>query len=115
LHTIDIIRRDAAQQQISFETVDSGNGKTEVVLTKQLENANIRMVYTINMEKDIVEKISILITDEQGRSREGLLEFSYLQEIDYLAEGFAEPQRNLQSEDNGLLWLAELVQNDLTD
>lgn len=113
LHTIDIIRRDAAKQQIAFDTkYQTDSRKTQVVLTKKLENSNIQIAYSIDMEKDVVEKIVISVT-EGDLIKEGVLEFNYLQEIDQVAGKFVEPKEeeiNLQN-DNGLLWLVDLIQN----
>ena len=83
LHTIDIVRRDAAEKEIPFETaLRAGDSKGQVILAK----GTGKSIYTIDMEKDIVERI-VLTGD-----REGQLEFDYLQEIGGERSEFAEPR-----------------------
>jgi RNA polymerase sigma-70 factor (ECF subfamily) len=108
LHTIDTIRRDAAQKHIWFETrYNKRSGKAEVVL--KLEDG--RIVYTIDMEKDVIEQITFSKSD----GREGELVFSYMQEIDNTGSEFAEPGRraSLRERSEGMLWLVHLVEGKL--
>jgi RNA polymerase sigma-70 factor (ECF subfamily) len=106
LHTIDTVRRDAAEKQVWFETrLLPGGAKAEVVLTQE----QTRLVYTINMESDVIEKI----TFSAGNNVEGELEFSYLQNIDNVGNEFVSPRigryRKLRQNPPGMLWLAALV------
>jgi len=108
LHTIDTVRRDAAEKQIWFETEQlSGGDKTEVTLTQK----QTRLVYTIDMETDVVEKI----TFSADNNIEGKLEFSYLQNIDNVGNEFASPRiesyRKPQQNPQGILWLVKLFNN----
>ncbi|MDH4238282.1 MAG: RNA polymerase sigma factor [Phycisphaerae bacterium] len=106
LHTIDTIRREAAQKQIWFETrYNKRSGKAEVVLKPE----DGRIVYTIDMEKDVIEKITFTKSD----GREGVLVFSYLLEIDNIGNEFAQPARqaNMRERSEGMLWLLELISN----
>jgi hypothetical protein len=108
LHTIDTVRRDAAEKQIWFETKNiSGGSKTEVVLTTE----QVRLVYTIDMETDVIEKITFSRNDVGGE-----LEFSYLQDIDNISNEFTEPRvasyRSLRQESAGILWLVKLMNSD---
>jgi len=85
LHTIDTIRRDAIEREVNFETkYNKSDGKAEIVL--HIKNGQI--VYTVDMEADIVEKI--IFTGQ----RQGQLTFNYLQDIDEIGSGFAEPRYN---------------------
>ncbi|NIP22293.1 MAG: sigma-70 family RNA polymerase sigma factor [Phycisphaerae bacterium] len=105
LHTIDTVRRDAAEKQISFETrYDKSSGKAQVVLKPK----NGQIVYTIDMEKDVVE--SITFSGDTG----GQIKFDYLQDIDSIGGEFAEPRREtrLIEKSKGISWLLELVRND---
>jgi hypothetical protein len=106
LHTIDTVRRDAAGQQVRFETRHrSGSGKAEVVLTCD----SVRLVYTIDMEADLIETI----TFSADNGREGELGFSYLQDIDNVGGEFARPRarssRGSRQNPPGMLWLVKLM------
>jgi RNA polymerase sigma-70 factor (ECF subfamily) len=106
LHTIDTVRRDAAKKQIWLETkYNKRSGNTEVVLKPE----NGQIVYTIDMEKDVIEQITFSTSD----GREGELKFSYLQEIDDIGSEFAEPRRKagLVERSEGMLWLVKLANN----
>jgi RNA polymerase sigma-70 factor (ECF subfamily) len=108
LHTIDTVRRDAAEKQVWFETRHLlGGAKAEVVLTQE----QTRLVYTIDMETDVIEKITFS-ADNEG---EGELEISYLQNIDDLGNEFASPRlgsyRKPQQNPPGMLWLIKLFNN----
>jgi RNA polymerase sigma-70 factor (ECF subfamily) len=105
LHTVDTIRRDAAQKQIWFETeYKKRNGKAEVAL----KHKDGKIMYTINMKKDVVESIEFS-GDTQGR-----LNFNYLQDIDNIGNEFAEPRwkSSMQGHQDmlGMLWLVRLVE-----
>jgi hypothetical protein len=109
LHTIDTIRRDAAKERIWFETkYNKRSGKAEVVLKPEDE----QIVYTIDMEKDVIEKITFLAND----GREGELRFSYLQELEPVTDEFIPPRRRrsagLRRDPPGMLWLVKLVNNE---
>jgi RNA polymerase sigma factor (sigma-70 family) len=106
LHTIDVVRRDAAEKQVRFETKPTNGGnKAEVVLT--LEEG--RMVYSIDMETDVIEKITFSASD----GGEAELEFSYLQDIDDVGNEFTQPRigsyRRPHREDQGMLWLVNFM------
>jgi RNA polymerase sigma-70 factor (ECF subfamily) len=107
LHTIDTVRRDAAEQKVPFETdYNADENKAEVVLTSEQG----KLVYTIDMEKDVVEEITI----STGQGTEGELRFSYLQDIDEAGDEFVEPRvrrsyGSVQRPSPGMLWLTELV------
>ena len=108
LHTIDTVRRDAAEKQVWFETRHvSGGEKTEVILIQEQN----RLVYTIDMETDVIEKITFS-ADNGGQ---GKLEFSYLQDIDNPGNEFASPRvgsyRKPQQNPPGMLWLLKLINN----
>ncbi|MFC1792935.1 RNA polymerase sigma factor, partial [Planctomycetota bacterium] len=71
LHTIDTVRRDAAEQEVWFETKHiQDSGKAEVVLTCD----QIQLAYAIDMETDVVETI----TFSEDNGDRGELRFSYL-------------------------------------
>ena len=100
LHTIDTVRRDAAEKQIPFETIlQDGDRKAQVILTGE----SGKVIYTIDMETDIVEQI--VFTGE----RQGRLNFHYLQEIDNAGDEFAEPRKSRRGKKvlNLLEWVEE--------
>ncbi len=113
LHTIDTIRRDAAQKQIQFETNQSGNGQAKVALS----DGKYRIIYSIDLEKDIITRITFLASDGQGYHAEGELIFSYLEDIDQTGDEFAEPRKKdygkSQREGLGILWLIRLAEGNL--
>jgi len=114
LHTIDLLRRDAAQQRLRFETKHTpSSAKTQVILTEQPR----RLIYTINLERDVIEKITFLVNDGQSWNRQAELGFSYLQELDGISDEFVEPRRKSygipQQEEMGMLWLLRLAEDNL--
>ena len=108
IHTIDTIRRDAAEKRVSFETKKiSGSNKVEVALTGE----QVKLVYTIDMETDVIEKI----TFSSDSGDQGELQFSYLQNIDNPGSEFTRPgagsYRTPQQSPPGMLWLVKLINN----
>ncbi|MHC4394630.1 MAG: RNA polymerase sigma factor [Planctomycetota bacterium] len=104
LHTIDTVRRDAAEKKIAFETrLISAGTKAEVTLAT--EKGGLR--YIIDMDKDIVERI-IYTGESQGE-----LVFTYLQEIDDIGREFSEPRWNqgLPGKEAGIMWLIREINN----
>jgi len=108
LHTIDTVRRDAAEQWVTFETGNvSSSDKAKVILTCE----QVKLVYTINMETDVIERITFTAND----GGEGELIFSYLQDIDNVGNEFTLPRvrnyRQPQQDPPGMLWLVNLITN----
>jgi len=108
LHTIDIVRRDAAEEQLWFETRQlAGGDKTDIIIKQEQTS----LVYTIDMESDVIEKITFSVDN----SIEGELEFSYLQNIDNVGNEFVSPRigsyRKPQQNPLGMLWLVKLFKN----
>lgn len=108
MHTIDTVRRDAAEQRVSFETKKiSSDSKAEVALTGE----QVKLVYTIDMETDVIEKI----TFSTGSGDEGELRFSYVQNIDNPGGEFTRPgigsYRTPQQSPPGMLWFVKLINN----
>jgi RNA polymerase sigma-70 factor (ECF subfamily) len=111
LHTIDTVRRDAAEQRIRFQTSYKPDGRfAEVELT--CEDAKI--IYKIDMDKDVVDEITFLT--DQGEA--GNLKFSYLESVDGLDQEFLRPGKpgnttTTASSSRGILWLAQLMEGSL--
>jgi len=114
LHTIDTVRRDAAEQQTWFETkLSAGRDKAEVILTCE----NVKLVYGIDLESDVVERITFLADNNGDQDAMGDVRFSYLQEIAPASGEFAAPRPRSsarQSRDRlGIIWLARLAEGKL--
>jgi len=115
MHTIDIVRRDAASQRVWFETGPADNDQgTIVTFSCQYSGMNTELVYTIDMENDIVKTITFSVNG----SEKGSLTFSYLQDIQQVDDKFIEPDaaeflQTQTQEAPGLLWLIHLAQGNL--
>jgi RNA polymerase sigma-70 factor (ECF subfamily) len=111
MHTADLVRRDAVNKHIRFESERLEN-EDKVIIT--LNYQNISLLYTINMEKDIVEDIRFIVNEINI----GTLYFSYLQDVDQAGSEFTEPvitetSRIVTQEDPGILWLVNLTYGNL--
>lgn len=109
-HTIDTVRRDAAQQRIPFETRHTPGSEVAEV---ELHYQEMRLVYKIDLETDVIDEI----TFSTNRGLVGNLRFSYLQSIDGESGEFTSPggprQRTDPQDSSGLLWLIELAKGSL--
>ena len=107
LHTIDTVRRDAARKWLWFETeYTPDETKLQVLVTCK----EVKLLYTIDMEKDVIEKITFLVKDHPH----GELTFTYLQEIDNIGGEYADPTGRPQREEQGLLWLMRLIESGMS-
>ena len=121
MHAVDIIRRDAAKKRVRFSIKrldEDYYGKVEVVLFEQTDRGKIQIAYTIDIGKDIIEKIEFLADGDDQDKEQGVLRFTYLEDIDQLAEEFTEPtkikvQKTKHQDSIGMLWLIELAQGTL--
>jgi hypothetical protein len=106
LHAMDTVRRDAAEQRVDFETqvVDDGGDVEVTLIHKQL-----KLVYTIGLEADLVRKIEFFKADQSI----GELKFEYLQDVDGDLREFTEPRRIdkrvSRRDSGGVLWLFDLA------
>jgi len=114
LHTIDTIRRDAAEQGIWFETKYIPDSKfAEVEL---LGKEGDKIIYKIDMETDVIDEIAF--STDKGDI--GYLKFSYLQSVDGAGEEFVNPAGTRRyatggfpKRSQGPLWLVQLVEGSL--
>ena len=109
LHTIDTVRRDAAEQRIVFDTEHTQGSRYATV---ELIRNDIKIVYNIDLEKDVVDEITF--SNDQGKI--GNLKFSYLQSAEDTIEFIAPRrprQRTVAKNSSGLLWLVQLLENSL--
>lgn len=113
LHTIDTIRRDAAEKSIWFESrYSSGREKAEVTLSQE----HIKLVYAIDMQNDIVKKITF-VKNNKSAETEDFLEIGYLQDIGRISDEFNAPKvrisSNLSKTPPGIQWLFHLADGTL--
>ena len=110
LHTIDTVRRDAAEQRIRFETRHTPDSQFAQV---ELTCENARIVYKIDMETDVVDEITF--STDQGNT--GNLKFSYLQSVDGVSQEFIPPVKPKNPTNTGsgpgILWLVQLMEGSL--
>jgi len=109
LHSIDTVRRDAAEQGIAFETNRISGNKAEVEMNYQ----QVNLIYTIDLAADVVDRIVIL---SKG-AKKGELNFSYLQDVDDVGNEFTVPAASISrtplQQDPGMLWLVRLAEGSL--
>ncbi len=106
LHTLDTIRRDAAEKRIWFQTQKSPTtGKIDVELT----SGQIGLNYTIDLETDIIDEIKF----SKDSNDIGFIKFTYLQNITDFADEFSLPKRyssqKIKQKELELLWLVQLA------
>jgi RNA polymerase sigma-70 factor (ECF subfamily) len=115
MHTADIVRRDAAEQRMWFQSERATNETDAIVVITHGEQQNSTdLIYTIDLENDLIKTITF---DVNGRAQ-GSLIFSYMQDIDQLADEFAEPAITVDShspsqQSPGIRWLIDLAQGNL--
>jgi hypothetical protein len=111
LHAIDMVRRDAAAEQILFETSHTqGSPFAQVDLICD----GLRIIYNIDLETDVIDEITF--STDQGDK--GNLKFSYIQTINEVINGeFVSPSvsrsRGTSKSSSGPLWLVQLVEGSL--
>ncbi len=110
LHTLDSVRRDAAEQRIWFKTEYLPDGKFAQV---EMDCEGVKLVYKIDLETDVIDEIAF--STDKGET--GSLMFSYLQSIEGIGREFARPsrlgRRTPLSSSPGLTWLAQLAEGTL--
>jgi RNA polymerase sigma-70 factor (ECF subfamily) len=115
MHTADIVRRDAAEQRIWFQSEYAQNETDVIVAVFHEEQQNsMDLIYTIDMENDLIKAITFEVNGQPW----GSLIFSYLQEIDQLADQFTEPVKSSGSQtpikkSPGIRWFIHLAQGNL--
>jgi hypothetical protein len=115
LHAIDTVRRDAAAQQLPFDTQYDGRAYAQVTI----QAGPMTLAYSINMEKDVVERVEFRRAGANAAaSLSGELTLDYLQDLDGTPTEFAEPRAITggvrRPNTRGMLWLTQLLgpQND---
>ncbi len=112
LHTIDIVRRDAAERQIAFQSRLSKQQDRSQVL---IDNGKLRMTYTIDMNRDWIDTILLSAQDSANQWKDvGVLEFMY-EAAPVPLEGWRQPgptRYQHTSNSMGMMWLLNLAQLD---
>ena len=110
LHTIDTVRRDAAEQRIVFDTKHTSGSQYATV---ELSQGNIKIAYNIDLDKDVIDEITF--SNEQGSM--GNLKFEYLESIEDIGNEFVAPKRpgqqTIARNSSGPLWLVQLLEDSL--
>ena len=110
LHTIDTVRRDAAEQRVVFDTKHTEGSQYATV---ELARGDIKITYNIDLDKDVIDEITF--SNEQGVI--GNMKFDYLESIENVNNDFAAPRRPIQKtiarNSSGLLWLVQLLEGSL--
>jgi hypothetical protein len=110
LHTIDTVRRDAAEQRIAFDTKHTPGSQYATV---ELVRGDITITYNIDLEKDVVDEITF--SNNQGNI--GNLKFEYLESVEDVGNEFVTPtrprQQTIARNISSGLWLAQLLEDSL--
>ena len=88
LHSIDTVRRDAAQRGIWFETEYS---PPDLHAKVELHGRSGNIIYKINMERDLVEEMSFFC-GTAGKQQIGYLQFVYMQDLPPNEAEFTQPR-----------------------
>ena len=110
LHTIDTVRRDAAEQRIAFDTKHTQGSQYATV---EMVRGDITITYNIDLEKDVVDEITF--SNDQGSI--GNLKFEYLESVEDIGNEFVAPRRPRQQtiagNSSSVLWLVQLLEESL--
>ncbi len=104
LHTIDTIRRDAIQENLHFTTeLLPGDKDVRITVTKDV---SCKLIYTIDLYKDLLKEIIIESSDGNGR-----IAFSYTTEKDDYTLSKLDnisPAASKTARSTGINWLTSL-------
>jgi len=110
LHTTDAVRRAAAKGKVAFETKRIGQNKVEITLTGQ----KARLVYEIDLERDIVETIKILRDGRAESDVTAVISFDYFEEIPPTETEFSPPRPKTSTGPRrgrlGVMWPLSLLE-----
>lgn len=110
LHTLDSVRRDAAEQRARFETqLLPGGREAQVAVISE----KTKLLYTIDLEADLVRRIDFTVSNAPV----GSLEFEYVPDANVKNSEFTTPanrsERVTLRQDMGILWLVRLANGTL--
>jgi len=120
MHTMDIVRRDAAQNRIPFKTgklrTSEAGEVVDISLAQRGADA-VRIVYTIELDRDVIDKIEIF----SDSGNDGVLFFEYPENSDELAVQINEElakQKRVRvkgTKSEGIDWLFDMARGKLGD
>ena len=101
-----------------MDSDDDHYGKAEVTLLERTDQGQIQIAYTVDIDNDIIEEIEFFVDGDGGRKEQGVLRFTYLEDIEQSAEEYPEPtkievQSTKHRDSMGMLWLIELARGTL--
>jgi len=107
LHTIDTVRRDAAERRLRFVTrLGAGDQQANVAVMHR----DMKLVYGIDLDRDIVRSIALY----EGESQVGQLRLEYIEDLNTEEDLVHEPEsahrRRPRQRRSDALWLFDLVQ-----
>jgi len=114
LHTMDVVRRDAAARRIPFTsryTAGTNKGQVELRFDKG------RVVYTIDMKTDVLDSIAMSFRGPGAAEQKGTLAFTCTGEIDSIRDELTAPKasRYVNARDaGGPLWLLKFAEGTLS-
>ncbi len=91
LHTIDVIRRDAAQRSIPFKTILSQDKNIVIIPLQAIE---YRIAYKVDLAKDLITEIRF------DGAHQGKINFEYYNHIDCVENKFKQASINLNNLEN---------------
>jgi len=88
LHTLDLVRRDAAWNRRWFKTEKAqAEGHVCVSVQDDQDQPRTELVYTIDMEHDLLRRIRFIVNGKEV----GQLEFNYLDKVDDANDAYVIP------------------------
>lgn len=115
MHTMNIVRRDAAEKRVWFKTMPASNKKDVVVtLLHDKHRGKTDLVYTIDSENDLIKDIRFDVQNTVV----GSLVFSHFQSVTRLGDQYVDPavpeEPDIPREEGpGVLWLVFLAEGNL--
>jgi hypothetical protein len=106
LHTVDVIRRDAAARRLSFETLPSEDAQcVDIHVTDS--RSLLAATYRVNLDRDILQTVELGYEGTSAQQPD-MLQFQYIQNLEVLDEKFITPvlpaNRTVNNETMGPLW-----------
>ena len=82
-------------------------------------HSDMKVIYTVNMEKDLIEKISFIDNSNGSKENLGVLKFAYFDKSQVSTAEFSKPQvkpsRRLLKKAEGISWLRYLASGNFAE